>query len=335
MRLRWCSPCQQSRLKWWKARHRSLANEIGPVTANMARRVLRIVWNFAAERAPLPPNPVTRLKRQWFAEKRRKGRVQDHDLPAFFAAVQALPSRTAADYIALLLFTGMRKKETASLLWTDVDLVQKTITVRAEETKAGRELQLPMADFVFDMLVLRRALGSASPYVFPGSGETGHVVGALKALATVHKATGIKVSAHDLRRTFASVAAPEVNWLILKLMLNHAVSDDVTAGYVQVTMAQLRAAVGRLQIDKRAGKLAAEEGGDDELLNTTAVAEWLGVSTQWVEIGRSKNFGPAFQLLGSLIRYRRGAVKAWLREREYKCTAEYMKRRRHRERAEA
>jgi integrase len=159
-----------------EARHRSLANEIGPVTANMAMRVLRIVWNFAAERAPLPPNPVTRLKRQWFAQKRRKGRVQDHDLPTFFAAVQALPSRTAADYVLMLLFTGMRKKETASLRWTDVDLAGKTITVRAEETKAGRELQLPMSDFVFDLLVRRRALGSASPYVFPGSGETGHVV---------------------------------------------------------------------------------------------------------------------------------------------------------------
>ncbi len=84
---------------------------------------------------------------------------------------------------------------------------------------------------------------------------------------------------------------------------------------------------GRLQLDKRAGKLAAETGsGDDELLNTTALAEWLGVSTQWLEIGRSENFGPPFQLLGSLIRYRRGAVKAWLREREYRCTAEYKQR---------
>jgi hypothetical protein len=92
---------------------------------------------------------------------------------------------------------------------------------------------------------------------------------------------------------------------------------------------------GRLQIDKRAGKLAAEVGSDDDLLNTTALAEWLGVSTQWVEIGRSKNFGPPFQLLGSLIRKRRGAVKAWLREREHRCTAEYMKPRRQRERAEA
>jgi hypothetical protein len=94
---------------------------------------------------------------------------------------------------------------------------------------------------------------------------------------------------------------------------------------------------GRLQIDKRAGKLAAEEGGDDELLNTTALAEWLGVSTQWVEIARGGDYGPPFQLIGSLIRYRRGAVKAWLRQREFKSTAEYINRsgRQRRERAEA
>jgi hypothetical protein len=92
----------------------------------------------------------------------------------------------------------------------------------------------------------------------------------------------------------------------------------------------------RLQLDKRAGKLAAEEGSDDELLNTTALAEWLGVSVQWCEISRHKNVGPPFQLIGSLIRYRRGSVKAWLREREHRCTSEYMKPKpRQRERAEA
>jgi hypothetical protein len=51
-----------------------------------------------------------------------------------------------------------------------------------------------------------------------------------------------------LRRTFASVAAdtPEVSWLALKLLLNHTTRADVTAGYVQVSTEQLRAAVQRV-----------------------------------------------------------------------------------------
>ena len=53
---------------------------------------------------------------------------------------------------------------------------------------------------------------------------------------------------HDLRRTFASIAAdtPDVSWLALKVMLNHTTRGDVTAGYVQMSTEQLRAAVQRV-----------------------------------------------------------------------------------------
>ena len=51
-----------------------------------------------------------------------------------------------------------------------------------------------------------------------------------------------------MRRTFASVAAdtPEVSWLALKIMLNHTTRGDVTAGYVQMSIEQLRTAVQRV-----------------------------------------------------------------------------------------
>ena len=43
-------------------------------------------------------------------------------------------------------------------------------------------------------------------------------------------------------------------------------------------------------LDRRAGDIAAQgEGDPDDLLNTTALAKWLGVSTQWVEIGRHRD----------------------------------------------
>jgi hypothetical protein len=37
-----------------------------------------------------------------------------------------------------------------------------------------------------------------------------------------------------------------VSWLALKLMLNHTTRGDVTAGYVQMSTEQLRAAVQRV-----------------------------------------------------------------------------------------
>ena len=132
--------------------------------------------------------------------------------------------------------------------WTNVDLVQKIISLPAEVTKAKRTLALPMSTFVYELLVRRRAVGGASPFVFPGRGKTGHITSTDKPLHDVAQATGIEVSCHDLRRTFASVAADtaDVTWLALKLMLNHTTRGDVTAGYVQISTEQLRAAVQRV-----------------------------------------------------------------------------------------
>jgi predicted DNA-binding transcriptional regulator AlpA len=78
-------------------------------------------------------------------------------------------------------------------------------------------------------------------------------------------------------------------------------------------------------LDRRAEKIAAVvDGADDDLLTTREVADWLGMSLQWVEIGRTNNFGPKFTRLGPRsIRYRRGDVVAWLKSRTHSSTAEY------------
>jgi hypothetical protein len=78
---------------------------------------------------------------------------------------------------------------------------------------------------------------------------------------------------------------------------------------------------GNLHIDKRAAQLLAiAEGGDDDLLLTTDdVMAWLQVSRSFLEIGRGRGYGPEFIMVSpGVIRYRRGAVKQWLAQREYK-----------------
>lgn len=83
----------------------------------------------------------------------------------------------------------------------------------------------------------------------------------------------------------------------------------------------------RHHIDRRAAETAAEgaaAGGEDDLLSTSEVAEWLGLSTQWLEIGRTRGYGPRFvRLSPRRTRYLRGDVLAWLRERSHASTAEY------------
>jgi predicted DNA-binding transcriptional regulator AlpA len=81
-----------------------------------------------------------------------------------------------------------------------------------------------------------------------------------------------------------------------------------------------------LHIDKRADALIPAVGeDDDQLLKTPEAAKLLGVSVQWLEIGRSKGFGPPFIRMGArFVRYRKDSLRAWLKERaEHRCTSEY------------
>ncbi len=58
---------------------------------------------------------------------------------------------------------------------------------------------------------------------------------------------------------------------------------------------------------------------------TKEVAEWLGVSVQFLEIGRHRGYGPRFVRLGPRkIVYRRADVLHWLGTRTHASTREYV-----------
>jgi predicted DNA-binding transcriptional regulator AlpA len=81
----------------------------------------------------------------------------------------------------------------------------------------------------------------------------------------------------------------------------------------------------KFHLDKRANQIVdASTGVDDELLDTEAVADWLGCSTQWLEIGRVRGYGPSFKRISPrMVRYRRADVLAWLKLRTHASTSEY------------
>jgi integrase len=232
-------------------RHRVIQKQIaaggryaGYGSANLALQTLRVLYNFVAEREPgMPPNPVSRLKRQWFPVHRRERLVKADDLPAFHRAILELPNPVQRDYLLLLLYTGLRRSEAASLTWSDVDFSARTLRLPAARSKGGRKLDLPMSDLVFDLLVARRSLGK-DRFVFPSSGKGGHISEPKFPLEAIERATGIRASAHDLRRTFATVAAgARIAPIALKMLISHAVGGgDITSGYVILSHEELHEA---------------------------------------------------------------------------------------------
>jgi len=97
-----------------------------------------------------------------------------------------------------------------------------------------------MSDYVQDLLIARRSLGDAK-WVFPSSSASGHLEEPRFALDLVAEACGIRRSAHDLRRTFITVAeSVDISPLALKALVNHSLGRDVTSGYVVMTAERLR-----------------------------------------------------------------------------------------------
>jgi integrase len=150
--------------------------------------------------------------------------------------------------------TGLRLSEATSLRWEDVTLPDPkkrtlgVIRLRAEATKTGNKtgaFDLPMSDFVADLLTARRVAGvERGGWVFPANSGSGHLAEPKSPLARIASETGIAVSVHDLRRTFISIAesTPGVSFVAVKLLVNHAKPRDTTVGYVIFGPDELRAA---------------------------------------------------------------------------------------------
>lgn len=223
-------------------RHLKIGQDAGKPAADNAMRTFRAIYNYANEIMDdsLPVNPTKRLSktRQWYKVGRKETLIQEADLPKWHEAVSQIENPTIRDYLLLLLLTGARRTETASIPWKDVDMNGRMFFFL--KTKNGKPLYLPMSDAIYD-LFQRRADHRENDFVFPGHGKTGHLVEPRKQMEKVTEATGITFTVHDMRRTYTSAIDGIVGYYELKRLLNHsAKTDDVTAGYVIKEIDKLR-----------------------------------------------------------------------------------------------
>jgi integrase len=221
-------------------------NVDGRATANSAMQLLGSLWEFQAERDKgLGANPLRgRLfKRQWHHLDRRTRLVPMDKLPAFYQATRHLNSDIQRDLVLLGLYTGMREDEASGLKWSEVDLVNRMLHLPAGRMKGKKAFNLPMTDLVHNVLVARRAIGREGDHVFFGYGASGHCESFTYALSQIGATIGVKISPHDLRRTFASIAATcTIPPVALKMLISHSTGSDVTSGYIILTVEQLREA---------------------------------------------------------------------------------------------
>lgn len=238
-------------------RHRKIGTGQGESYANLSMRVLSTIFNFAIARyeangeSVIKENPVLYLAKlkAWYPEKRRTNIIKSHSLKAFFDAIKqvkdsALSKNTivACDYMVFLLLNGLRKEEAAKLKWETVDFEDRTFTIK--ETKNGQPLVLPMSDYIFDMLkkLYNGRKADYVYYVFPAKLRSrGHFASPEAAQKKVKDLSGLYFTLHDLRRTFITLAESlDISTYAVKKLVNHKMSNDVTAGYIISDVERLR-----------------------------------------------------------------------------------------------
>ena len=218
-----------------------------PSKANNTMRVVRAVFNHAIEKyedskgkAILAVNPVSRLSRNraWYRDVKRTGHLKPHELQKWFNATKKLLNSNSRDYLQLLLFTGLRKNEAATLKWENVDFKQRTLTVL--DTKNRDPHTLPLSDFLFDLLSERKTLNSGV-WVFEGADGKSHLKEPRSATTRVAELSGIPFTLHDLRRTFITCAESlDIPAYALKKLANHRMAHDITASYIISDVERLR-----------------------------------------------------------------------------------------------
>lgn len=152
----------------------------------------------------------------------------------------------------LSIFFGTRKTELLCLEWDSVDLKQKIIILPETSTKSRRTHIIPLTDHVLSILKRRHQENvdrdyvkrdgthvGKSKWVFQASrkgrinGEIGHIVSPSKSMQQIVESTGIRFSAHDLRRTFATLLNEGgASDITIEKALNHAPVSTAAKSYV-------------------------------------------------------------------------------------------------------
>ncbi len=138
--------------------------------------------------------------------------VLKEQLPAWFAAVQALRNPAASAYLQALLLTGARPGELLALRWDDINAQWRGLTIRDKDaSKGGREgtRVIPLTPYVHHLLA---GLPRRSEWVFSSDTLAQPISRPHNRLADACAVAGVEgLTLHGLRRSFGTLA----EWLEL------------------------------------------------------------------------------------------------------------------------
>jgi integrase len=216
----------------------------GPAAAARATVVLSAMLQWASTRKLRLDNPGKGIKlnkpnrRERFLSGTELARLGE----AFNKAEREGLNQRSLDILRLLVLTGARRNEIASLRWEHVDIERKAL--RLPDSKTGAKI-VPLGAPALAVLN-KMARRKSSPWVFPATRGRGHHVGmprVWRKLRTWARLTDVRM--HDLRHGFASVAVADGNSLYLVgKVLGHS-QAATTQRYAHLQLDPIRAVADR------------------------------------------------------------------------------------------
>jgi integrase len=233
----------------------------GAGTASRTLGLLGAIFSYAENNGIVESNPVRGVKRK--SDQKRLRTISKDEYANIGAVLKSMANeskgkRIAAEAIWVLLLSGCRKGEILGLKKKEIDADAHAL--RLTETKTGAQVR-PIGSAALAVLV-RQDWSSKSPYVFPATRGSGHIIGAPRVWNQLRSHLGIEdVSLHTFRHGFASVAA-ELGYSEITIagLLGHSTSS-VTGRYIHLADPALVAAADRIStvIASRLGLAESEK----------------------------------------------------------------------------
>ena len=205
-----------------------------PIQSNRVRAILSSMMSFALNRGLLEFNPVQGIK-PLGRENQRNRVYTNKELKVLWAKFEeeAEPFRSL---FKMLLMCGQRAGETRIAKWEHIK-ENNVWHIPPENTKAGREQNLPLPEFAISLLEELKDVTGQTDYIFASPREENEPIAWLQtASKRVRDQCSVKdFRLHDLRRTVASnLARLGFDRTVIGKTLNHkglAGDSMVTAVY--------------------------------------------------------------------------------------------------------
>ena len=213
-----------------------------PRKANFALAVLSIMMSWCEEEGlrARGTNPCRQIRK--YREVARQRFLSDEELERLGRVLQELEqageeSPYAIAAIRLLLLTGARLGEILSLEWRFVDLQRGLLAL--PDSKTGQKAIFLNEAAVNLLLLLPRE--TANPFVIVGARPSSHLINLQKPWRRIRERAGLgDVRIHDLRHSFASIAAAQgASLQLIGRLLGHT-TPQTTQRYAHLVADQVR-----------------------------------------------------------------------------------------------